>query len=349
MHLRRHVSLCLSLSFCMCLPISVRAQPSLVFLDSTRIIENDKVYVGRPNSIAAAADRTVFISDIADRKVVRVDRQGRLTIVAHRGDGPGEVTNPTSVAVLGDTMVVIKNTGRRRLEYFDAKTLLFHGGVLVNWPSLNLSAWKGSLLVGSLRLESATSFALLDDLARPPVLGGVIPGIFRRNPLVAKAFGSVEVARDDSTVVEIFEVSNTMYRWNIVRKSIDSIELSVRSRRGAKPKVIDEIFREPAKAASLGFMWSFPMFLANVSNERTLVVFNDPTLKGSVYEGPSYLQLVDWRRHVSCDEIKLPVPSDVVPRFAIRGDTLIAVVQHAEEVDGVSSWILRWRIGASRC
>ena len=251
--------------------------------------------------------------------------------------------------MVGDAIVVIKNTGRRRLEYFDARTSQFRGGLLMNWPAASLSAWKGSLAMGSLRLDSATSFATWSDTTRLPRLGGVIPEMFRRLPLTAQPFGNLEVARDDSSVVQVFEVSNTVYRWNIACKSVDSVVLSVGRRRGAKPKVVEEIFRDPSKAASLAFTWSFPMMLANVSDDRSLVVFNDPTLKGSVYEGPSYVQLVDWRRHASCADIALPVPSEAVPRFAVRGDTLIAVVQRGDAVDGASSWIFRWRIGAGRC
>ena len=112
----------------------------ILILDSVRIVESDKLYVGRPNAIAVGANRTVFISDIAERRVVRVDGVGRVGILARNGGGPGEVTNPTSVAVVGDAIVVIKNTGRRRLEYFDARTSQFRGGLLMNWPAASLSA-----------------------------------------------------------------------------------------------------------------------------------------------------------------------------------------------------------------
>ncbi len=124
--------------------------------------------------------------------------------------------------------------------------------------------------------------------------------------------------------------------------------LSVTKRRGAQPAVLETLLRDPTKV-ELAYTWSFPMLLATQSVERTAVVVYDPTLRNGKFSGPSYLQMVDWRRRVSCRELALPVPTDVPPRFAMRGDTPIVVVQHADSALGASSWIVRWRVGAQGC
>ena len=98
-------------------------------IDSTLIVESERLYVGKPNAIAVGAEGTVFISDIADRKVIRVDRDGRnLMVVASRGGGPGEVASPTSLALIGDSLLAVKNVGAKRIELFELAPLRYRGG-----------------------------------------------------------------------------------------------------------------------------------------------------------------------------------------------------------------------------
>ncbi len=323
------------------------SQPRLTLMDSVRVIETERLDVGTPNAIAVAPDGAVFISDVSARRVLRADRKGVLAIVAPHGGGPGEVEVSTALAVLGDSLLVVKNSGRRRFELFDLRTLKFRTGIFANWKSTSLSSWKGTLIMGALAVDSLTAFALVTDSLHAPRRGGTIPEILRKNPPVAQAFGDVHVARDDSTVFGVFEVSNTMYRWRLgTRLDTDSIIMTVSARRGAKPAVIERLLREPTKAAELAFTWSAPLGIAPLSAERTAAVFYDPTLHGTTFTGPSFLQIVDWRSHRSCGEIRMPVPTDVVPRFVFRDDMLVAIVQHSD--DG-AVWILRWKISAGRC
>lgn len=326
------------------------APPLLILVDSVRIQESESLYVGRPNAIALGPDGSVFISDIADRKIVRVARAGDAVIrVAGRGGGPGEVSSPTSLAILGDTVLAVQNAGGKRIEWFDLATLRYRNTLRLSSPASSLSSGSGALLIASLWPDSGTAFALLTDSSGALQRGGSVPEIYRRLPPVAQAFGTVAVARDGDAILGLFEVSNAMYRWPLRDGTADSILLTVATRRGARPDLIEALLRDPSKGASLAFQWSFPMLVAPLSDERAIVVFQDPTLVKDQYRGPSFVQMVDWRHHRSCAELALPVPADTPTRYAVRGDTLVAVVQHPSGDEGVSSWIMRWRIGASRC
>jgi hypothetical protein len=324
--------------------------PTLASIDSTQIWETEQSFIGKPNAIALGPDGTVFISDVAERRVVRVDRDGgRFTVVAAKGGGPGEVAGATSLAVVGDTLLVIKNAARGQLEYFALPSLTYRGSVRIDFPSTSLSSGGGVLLIGSLMADSGHAFAVIIDSLSPPRRGGTVPAIYRRLPPVTQAFGGIELARDDSTVIGVFEASNTLYRWSLGNTPTDSVVLTPTTRRGARTPVMEELVRDPSKAESLAYQWSFPLLVAPLSAQRTAVVFFDPTLKNGQFTGPSYLLIVDWQRHTSCRDVTLPVPADVPPRFAIRGDTLTAVVQHPKGKDGITTWIVRWRIGAARC
>ena len=332
------------------LPVSeLTAQAVLLRpLDSIRIHETEHLYVGRPNGLAVSERGDVYVSDIADRRVLRIKRSGDLTIVAGRGGGPGEVTSPTAVTLIGDSILVVRNAGRRRLELFDVRTGKFAGGRPYAGASSGMSAAFGQVVMGSLRPDGGTSWALY-DMQGEPRLGGTIPAFYAQVPMAASVFAHVEVARDARHVYGVFEVSDWLYRWDIRTQAVDSILLAKGARRGARTDLIDAMFRDQAKARNLAYQWSAPMLIAPVSGNRTAVVFSDPSLSSSVYEGPSFLVIADWKSRRSCREIPLAVPRDVVPRFAIRGDTLVGLVQRANAASESEAWIVRWHIPVADC
>ena len=212
-----------------------RHDTTVTLIDSVRVKETEHVYVGLPNAVAAGPRGSVFISDQAEQKVLRVDTDGGLTIVASKGGGPGEVTRPIGLAVIGDTMLAVKNAGQRMIALFDLAPLRFRGNMPMAFPTSAMSSWKGSFVLGAMVPDSMHAFALVSDSTHPPMRGGSVPEIYRRLPPIAQAFGTVLLSRDDSTVSGVFEASNTMYRWHLGRTATDSVVLSATTRRGAKP------------------------------------------------------------------------------------------------------------------
>ena len=222
---------------------NVSGAPELTLVDSVRVTENDQLYVGRPNAIAAGPNGSVFISDAANNIVLRVSRDGKdVRTVATRGPGPGEVSAPASLTVIADSILAIKDLGTHKIDLFGLGSFSYRGSIPLRGPSGSMSSWAGALLLPSLSLDSSP-----------------------------------------------------------------------------------------------------------VSGNRMAIVFYDPVMRNGVYAGDAFLQIVDWEKGSSCNEIPLPVPSDVPVRFAVREDTLISVVQHADSTTGASTWIKRWHIGAGGC
>ena len=85
-----------------------------------------------------------------------------------------------------------------------------------------------------------------------------------------------------------------------------------------------------------------------ISGDRSAMVTYDPTLANGTFTGPAHVQVVDWRSKRSCREVQLPVSAEIPARYAMRGDTLTALVQQAGN-DAVGTWIVRWVIGTARC
>jgi hypothetical protein len=319
----------------------------LVFLDSVRIEESDSILVAKPNAIAIGGDGTMFISDYGERRVLQVGRDGRgLRVLARTGGGPGEVSSPSSLAVIGDSLLVVSNTAKR-LEFFDAVRGTYRSSQPVNFLGGLLGNSQREMLLASVLTDSGTSFALLVPGDSLPTRGGSIPDIYTKNPLLAQAFASTGLTRDSTDIVGILEASNTLYRWRGT-SVVDTITMTPVVRRGAKPDILLELLRDPTKAPTLAFQWSVPFQAAPLSQRRTALVFFDPTVKGTEFVGPYYLHLADWVTHRACEEVRLPVPEDTPSRFAFRGDTLTALVQHPTGTSG-STWLVRWRVGYTVC
>ena len=136
-----HVTGLLTVALMAVCPVLLPGQaPGLRALDSVRVREREHAELGRPNAMAVTARGDAFVSDIADRKVVRISRAGDVTVVAARGAGPGEVISPTGLAMLGDSLLVVRNVGRWRLEYFDPRSGAYRGGRSYSGPSTGFSA-----------------------------------------------------------------------------------------------------------------------------------------------------------------------------------------------------------------
>ncbi len=322
---------------------------SITVIDSVAVGETDSVFVGKPNAIAVDAAGRVYIADASTKRVLRVERDGTgLVPITRSGGGPGEVMRPTSLALIGDSVLAVQDAGKRSAELFDRASMQPRGSVAMGWPSTAIRGWHDGLVVGALMADSGTAYALLTNTVAAPRRGGTVPRIYTENPPIAQAFGSVEVARDDSTVVGVFEASGTMYRWHLASKQIDSVAVAVATRRGARPDVMLELLRDPSKAPALAYKWSFPMLVGMISGDRSAMVTYDPTMANGTFTGPAHVQVVDWRSRRSCRELQLPVSAEIPARYAMHGDTLTALVQHAGN-DAVGTWIVRWVIGAARC
>lgn len=349
--LMKFASICVPLLLvAACNPAPPDTPPTLAVIDSVRIQESDSLYIATINAIAVAPDGSVFISDSKERQVLHVAHDGSgLTIIAGRGGGPGEVSDPTSLAVLGDSLLVVQNGGRKRLALFALNPLKYRNTENVLAKVGNISAAGNGLLASALAPDSGTAFVEFSNAYMVTHRAGTVPALYRESAPVAQAFGATEVASDGDYVVGVFEVSNTVYRWLKSSGPVDSVVMTATTRRGARPDIIQRLLTDPTKGAELAFRWSVPFAVGALSDNRTAVLLVDPTLEGQNYGGPSYLHVVDWTRHTSCPDIAIPVPVSPIPRYAFAKNELVAIVQHPDGTDGVASWLIRWKIGSGRC
>jgi hypothetical protein len=83
-------------------------------------MEGDPHYLfGAVNSVAVAADGTIYVVDSQAAEVKAFDPTGTwVRTLGRRGQGPGELEQPEAVAVLSDGRVVVRDPGNARLQVY---------------------------------------------------------------------------------------------------------------------------------------------------------------------------------------------------------------------------------------
>ena len=94
------------------------------------------------------------------------------------------------------------------------------------------------------------------------------------------------------------------------------------------------------------FKSSMPMYVRFVSDRKALVIHGDLEFSRSLFAGTFFASVVDvGGKSVGCSDLLIPVPTDPLPRFFSRSDTLFAIVQHSEG----RTFVLRLRIPLDPC
>jgi hypothetical protein len=313
-------------------------------LDSVRVVEADSLLFGRPIALASDKHGGVFVSDASDGRVLHIDARGVVDrSVSRSGGGPGEIRNAGGLAMLGDSLLAVLSAGRSRLEVFDARTGAHRWGRALSSPQVSIAPGRTGVLIGAVDLISGTAWQRVVDSVGSAARGGIVPSIYRRLPMLVPPVASLVLDEREETVVGMFEGTDTLYAWRPTGP-IETMALIPKVRRGSSAERFDALVREPARAAELAFQWSVPMAISALTDSSTAIVFLDPVLGPKGFSGAHTLTVVDWRSRRTCVEQRVPVPSDPQPRMAFIGDTLLALVQHADSSTDMAHWLVRMSV-----
>jgi len=110
----------------LCAPV-INAQPPLVsalperaVLDTRVIGESNGNALGVVSALALDSRGTLYVLDGSDYQVVVLDSLGRkLRTISRRGGGPGELQEPTTLRIVGDTLSVVDQVAGRHVFTLD--------------------------------------------------------------------------------------------------------------------------------------------------------------------------------------------------------------------------------------
>jgi hypothetical protein len=90
-----------------------QGSPRLVPLDSAIVQDAPGVFVGRVTGFAVSPAGRYYLTDAGNLTIFEVDRSGRiLRSFGRRGQGPGELSRPSHLAIRGDDILLALDGAR---------------------------------------------------------------------------------------------------------------------------------------------------------------------------------------------------------------------------------------------
>lgn len=353
------------------------AQPNgaagLMVLDSIQLTMPDSVALSMPSALALAGTGELFVADAAAKRVLHFSPSGVLIrAIGRRGAGPGELQSAGTLALLGDTVLLVKDVAQRRIAAYDLRpSVSAHAGTQMALPGWPIPARWNDLVVANGELSGAlvdptgvTSVNRLTMRDSSVSAFGMVPPRLSQHPMLIGPFGTVVHARRGTATITAFEVSNQLYIESTGAPP-DSIVLPTLRRRGAQEALLDAVVTDSTRGMDAIYKSSFPWTMDFVNDSVVAVTHGDMDFDRGTFTGRFYLSLLDIRRFRVCIDQPIDAPAEPMPRFAMRGDTLMAVVVHVGDAtrpvsstkdtssadhgpsDGV--FLKRWRVNLLGC
>lgn len=335
--------------------------PGLDLLRRVRVVENDTLFLSRPTEIALAPTGHVYVTEANEARVLDLAPDGTIArTFGRKGQGPGEFMHPTTLAVLGDSMLVVHDRVQRRLTFLRIQTWKYDRGVSTSlvWPPF-MRAVGPVLFVGAWDLESRTSVARVGPEGELLAREGVHPEIGIKHPmLIQGAFPWSTFAVTDAEVYAMYEVSPAIYRWNRGARTGTEIPLPKKSRRGLDPSIFEQMLQDPgnqARMQKLVYDRSIPVTMEFVADRVLAVVTMDYAVEQNTQTVAFHVTVLDLARNRSC--VDLPVPlarqsmsmRDGIPRVAMRNNLLVVLEQGLDARGESAPTLSTYRVEPSRC
>ena len=335
--------------------------PGLEPVSRVRVVETDTLFLSRPTEIAIGPAGHIYVTEGNEARVLDLAPDGSIVrTFGRKGQGPGEFMSPSTLAVLGDSLLVVHDRVQRRLTVIGLKTWKFVRAMpaLQGWPSF-LRAVGATLFVGAWDQESRTSVARVGSEGELLGREGVYPEIGIKHPMLIEGaiYGSV-FAVTNADVYAMYEVSPVIFRWSRGSKTGTEIPLPRKSRRGLDPTIFEQMLQDPgnnARNMKLMYDRSIPVTMEFVTPDILAVVTMDYSIAGDTHGALFHVTVLDLVRNRACVDLPVPVTRqsmsmrDGIPRVAMRNN-LLAILEQGLDARGESAPTLStYRVDPTKC
>ena len=330
-------------------------------LDPVRVQETDSLFLSRPSGIVLGAGGHVFVTEARETRILDIGPSGRIERVFGRsGRGPGEFVSPSSMTMSGDTLLAVYDHSTKRVTLIDIPRWTLRSVFPLLAQRIPAIRFGGrDLLLSNWDFETNTSIGrAVESSGTVDERQGVIPSLGAQTQLmISGAFWNSTFAPVGDEIFAMYEVSNSLYRWNRGERVAREVVLPIVRRRGIPPGLFESLIRDPA-SATMARVWdrSMPLVIAPVTADIVAIVTMDIKVDGETWSAIHHVTLYDHRRERVCADLPIPASRvkvaagrDPLPPVTIRGDT-VALLEQAESSSGDPIQLLRrYRIEPAQC
>lgn len=327
------------------------AQVKLRQIDSVLVRETGESYISRMGALAPGFQGDLFVADVAEGHVVRIAADGSVSgLFGRKGKGPGEFVGPSSMVVIGDSLLAYDGS-QRRLTVYQISTRKFVRSVpLALPPFASLEKRGAELLVLMVDPATFTPVTVISPTGAITAREGVSPPFLKRNPMFVQTTNQSAIATRGDEMWGASEFSQTLYSWKRgATTATREIAVPVHTRRGVDEDLFLQVQRDPSKAAALFYKHSAPVTMAFITTSTLALVTMDPTFDKGQFTAAHHLTLVDVESNRVCAEVKLPIPEDPLPHLVFVGDTLVVLQQASNGTGEPATARRRFTIDARQC
>lgn len=326
----------------------VAAAQRLRGADSVRLDESGGRIIARASGLAVSRFGSIFVADNGNKVVRAYSPSGRFVRqFGRKGSGPGELESALQMALDGDTLLLINNASRLRVEAFAVRDGKYKWGVALPRRPFSITSSGGVVRGASIEMGKQASIVEVRGPNGKPTVFGPLPELIQRFPILGGPFGTVLHDDRHERIAAVFEVSDYLYLWRRTGDSADSILIQKVARRGARRDLLQAAGRDTARGLDALYKSSIPVAIGWISDSSVAVVLSDVEFRGRVFEGHFFVSVVNTRTRISCAELQLNVPRDPFPQFALQGTAVYALVQHVPGDGDALTYVVRFQLPAT--
>ena len=339
---------------------AVHAQMMLKQIDSVLVKESEDTYLSRIGTMVVGPQGDVFVSDLAEGRILQIAVNGNVVgALGRKGNGPGELSSPSAMTLIGDSLFVF-DYSQKRISVFLIATRKFIRSFTANFPPFTqLTAVGSELIAQSTDPKTFTSVTVLSPSGAIVRTEGVTPDFVKRNPTFIAATNQSALAVRGNDAWSASEYSQSLYQWKRGTTTIvQELKLPVVTRRGVNEEIFMKVLRNPDDQATAVQFYnhSAPLALRFIAPQTLALVTTDPTFvmptpdhPQSQFTGTYHVTLVDVIGKRVCAEVMVPTVNDPLPKVGLMGDVLVVLQQASLRNGDAATALRRFRIDPKQC
>lgn len=301
--------------------------PVVVTLDSIALIEDDSAFIALPSAIAIAPDGDIAVADIQNRRVYLYNRSGeRQRIIGRPGKGPGELSAPSGLAFIDDTLMVVDDAGAQKLLLYAYPSGVYLRSMKRVGTALTTVGSGHSVWLGILRNSSGSTVTEWDVDTDSLRYHGSIPESYRSSERLRQVYGHVAATVSDNTLYYALVADSAVSVTDRRTGEVTMHVIPTRTRRGT-PADLAARLEQTTRSEDYAGMASSLVALNAPGHDVLQAVHFDITYDRNAITAAGFLSALDLRTGQGCIDTRLSFSADARPQVTFVGDTLVTIDQ----------------------